>query len=276
MPFRLWDRIRDWVILSVLLLLAIVMMLAQNDPMLRGMRSVSLEVTSWVEARFARVGHFYRALDENEILRRDNIDLSSQLARSREARLENERLRKLLDFRDGSTQTMVAARIIAKNIFGPDNFLLLDVGRADGIEAAMAVVDEKGILGTVILVSDHYSRVMPYLNTDFHVPGKIQPLQAVGIVSWPGSRYDVLVLENVVKTEPVEPGQLVVTSSSSVFFPPGYPIGRVDSVAKRPGENLLEIHLSPASPLNTADHAFVILHKPDPERASLEEAQPFR
>ena len=86
---------------------------------------------------------------------------------------------------------------------------------------------------------------------------------------------DVLVLENVVKTEPVEPGQLVVTSSSSVFFPPGYPIGRVDSVAKRPGENLLEIHLSPASPLNTADHAFVILHKPDPERAQME-VQPFQ
>jgi len=275
MPFRLWDRIRDWVILSVLLLSSKVIMLAQNDPMLRGMRSVSLEVTSWVEARFARVGHFYRALDENEILRRDNIDLSSQLARSREARLENERLRKLLHFRDSSAQTMVAARIIDKNIFGPNNFLLLDVGRADGIEAAMAVVDEKGILGTVILVSEHYSRVMPYLNTDFHVPGKIQPLQAVGIVSWPGSRYDVLVLENVVKTELVEPGQLVVTGSS-VFFPPGYPIGRIDSVAKRPGENLLEIHLSPAAPLNTADHAFVILHKPDPERASLEEAQEFR
>ncbi len=270
MPFRLWDRIRDWVVITMLLLSAIVMMLAQNDSMLRGMRGVSLEVTSWVEARFAWVGGFFLALEENEILRRDNIDLSSQLARSREARLENERLQKLLAFRESSTHTMVAARIIAKDIFGPDNFLLLDVGRADGVEAGMAVVDEKGILGTVVLVSTHYSRVMPYLNTDFHVPAKIQPLQAVGMVSWPGSRYDVLVLENVVKTEPVEAGQLVVTSSYSGVFPPGYPIGRVDSVANRPGENLWEIHLSPASPLNTAEHAFVILDKPDPEHAQLE------
>ncbi len=270
MPFRLWDRIRDWVVLTMLLLSAIVMMLAQNDSMLRGMRGVSLEVTSWVEARFAWVGGFFLALEENEILRRDNINLSSQLARSREARLETERLQKLLAFRDSNTHTMVAARIIAKDIFGPDNFLLLDVGRADGVEAGMAVVDEKGILGTVVLVSTHYSRVMPYLNTDFHVPAKVRPLQAVGIVSWPGSRYDVLVLENVVKTEPVEADQLVVTSSYSGVFPPGYPIGRVDSVANRPGENLLEIHLSPASPLNTAEHAFVILDKPDPELAQLE------
>jgi len=270
MPFRLWDRIRDWVVLTLLLLSAIVMMLAQNDSMFRGMRGVSLEVTSWVEARFAWVGGFFGTLEENEILRRDNIDLSSRLARSREARLENERLQKLLAFRQNSPHTMVAARIIAKDIFGPDNFLLLDVGRADGVEAGLAVIDEKGILGTVVLVSTHYSRVMPYLNTDFHVPAKILPLQAIGMVSWPGSRYDVLVLENVVKTEPVEPGQLVVTSNVSVFFPPGYPIGRVDSVANRPGENLLEIHLSPASPLNTAEHAFVILDKPDPERVQLE------
>lgn len=270
MPFRLWDRIRDWAVLTMLLLCAVVMMLAQNAPMLRGMRSVSLEVTSWVEARFAWVGHFFRALDENEILRQDNIDLSSQLARSREARLENERLQSMLGFRAGSSYTMVAARIIAKDIFGPNNFIMLDVGRLDGVDAGMAVVDDQGILGRVVSVSEHYSRVMPYLNTDFHVPAKIQPLQAVGIVSWPGSRYDVLVLENVVKTEPVVPGQLVVTSSYSGVFPPDYPIGQVDSVANRPGENLLEIHLSPASPLNTAHHAFVILSKPDPERARLE------
>ena len=273
MPFRLWDRIRDWVILATLLLSSVVMMLAQNDPMLRGMRGVSLEITSWVEARFAWVGQFFRALDENEVLRRDNIELSSQLARLREARLENERLALALAFQQDSAYQKVAARIITKDIFGQDNSLTLDVGRADGVETGMAVVDEKGILGRVIFVSTHYSRVMPYLNTEFHVPAKIQPLQAVGIISWPGSRSDVLLLENVVKTEPVEAGQRVVTSRASSVFPPGYPVGLIDSVANRPGENLLEIHVRPASPLNTAQHAFVILQKVDPERARLEVQQ---
>ena len=273
MPFRFWDRIRDWVILSALLLSSVVMMLAQNDPMLRGMRGASLEITSWVEARFAWVGQFFRAIDENEVLRRDNIELSSQLARLREARLENERLVSALSFQQDSAYQKVAARIITKDIFGQDNFLTLDVGRADGVETGMAVVDEKGILGRVIFVSTHYSRVMPYLNTEFHVPAKIQPLQAAGIISWPGSRSDVLLLEHVVKTEPVEVGQQVVTSRASSVFPPGYPVGVIDSVANRPGENLLEIHVRPASPLNTAQHAFVILQQVDPERTRLEAQQ---
>ena len=180
MPFRLWDRIRDWVILAALLMGSVVMMLAQNDPMLRGMRGVSLEITSWVEARFAWVGQFSRAIDENEVLRRDNIELSSQLARLREAQIENERLKKLLAFPQDSAYQKVAARIIHKDIFGQENFLTLDVGRVDGVEPGMAVVDEKGILGTVIFVSPHFSRVLPYLNTKFHVPAKIQPLQEIG------------------------------------------------------------------------------------------------
>ena len=95
------------------------------------------------------------------------------------------------------------------------------------------------------------------------------------MISWPGSRSDMLVLENIVKTESVETGQLVVTSWSSSIFPPGYPVGEIDSVANRPGENLLEIHVRPASPLSTAQHAFVILQQPDPEQKQLE-AQPLR
>ncbi len=270
MPFRLWDRIRDWVILAALLLSSVVLMLAQNDPMLRGLRGASLEITSWVEARFAWVGQFFRAIDENEVLRRDNIELSSQLARLREAQLENERLKRLLVFHQDSSYQKIAARIIRKDIYGQENFLTLDVGRADGVAPGMPVVDEKGILGMVVFISEHYSRVLPYLNTEFHVAAKIQPLQADGMISWPGSRPNMLVLENIVKTEPVEKGQLVVTSLSSSIFPPGYLVGEIDSVANRPGENLLEIHVRPASPLSTAQHAFVILQQPDLEQERLE------
>ncbi len=83
----------------------------------------------------------------------------------------------------------------------------------------------------------------------------------------------MLALENVVKTEPVEAGQLVVTSRASSVFPPGYPVGVIISVANRPGENLLEIQVRPASPLSTAQHAFVILQKPDPGQEQLEAQQ---
>lgn len=271
MPFRLWDRIRDWVVLAVLLVSAVGVMLFENEPLLRGMRAGALDATSWVEARFAWVGRFSRALDENEILRRDNIDLSSELARLREARLENERLRRLIAFRDSTDHPMVGARIVSKDLFEGENLLTLDVGRADCVDVDMAVLDERGILGKVIFVSENYSRVLPYKNTSFRVPAKVQEIGAVGIARWPGTQDDLLSLDHVVKTEPVEKGQLVVTSGFSSVFPAGFPIGRVDSVALRHGRNELDILVRPLAKLGDAEHAFVLIRRPDPERLALEE-----
>ena len=270
MPFRLWDQIRDWVVLAVLLISAVGMMLAQNQPMLRGLRATALETTSWIEARFAWAGHFLRALEENETLRQENIAYSSELARLREARVENERLRSLLAFRDSTEVPMVPARIVAKDLYRQSNLLTLDVGRVDSVQVDMPVVDERGILGKVVFVSEHYSRVMPYLNTNFRVPAKILELGTSGLVSWPGGNQDRLLLELIAKTEPVEAGQLVVTSEFSGVFPRGYPIGTIDTVAVQPGLNELEILLRPAAPLSEAEYAFVLLETPDPEQVELE------
>lgn len=270
MPFRLWDRIRDWVILFTLLASAVGMMLALNLPLLRGLRALALDATSAVEAQFAWVGRFFRALDENEVLLEENIELSSELARLREARSENERLRGLLAFRDTTEYPLLTARVVSKDLFGQENYLTIDAGANDSVEVGMAVVDERGILGKVVLVSNNYSRVMPYLNTDFRVPAAIQEIQAAGILRWPGDHYDRLLLEHIAKTQPVQKGQLVVTSGVSGVFPPSYVIGTIDSIASQPARNAYDIYVKPAAPLSSAAYAFVVLTHPDPERLELE------
>ena len=242
--------------------------------MLRGMRVVSLDITSRVETRLAWVGQYIRAIDENEALRRHNIALSGQLARLREADQQIQLLTSALAFQTDSIYMTIAARIISKDIFGQTNFATLDVGRNHGVEVDMAVITEHGILGRVIFVSDRYCRILPVLSTDFRVPAHINKIQAEGIVSWPGVRADRLLLENIAKTEAVEIGDLVVTSRASGIFPPDYAIGSIVSVVNRPGENLLDIYVEPAASISTATHAFVILRQQDEERATLEAKRP--
>jgi rod shape-determining protein MreC len=273
MNANLWEQIRDWVLLAVLLLAALVTMLTQNQPLVRSLRAETLQWTAQVESSFAWMGRYFRALEENDALRRRNIELSSEVARSRAARLRNRELERLLTMRDSSTASLVPARIVTKDIAQQENFLTLDVGRADSVAPDMPVVHETGIVGTVVLVSEHYSRVMSFLNTKFRVPAEIQSLGAEGIVRWDGEVINRLVMEHVVKTEPVETGQMVVTSGHSGIFPPGRRIGRVDSVAARPGRNELLVYLKPSVSLYTIKHAFVLRRQPAPERQSLE-AQP--
>lgn len=271
MYIRLWDRLRDWVLLAVLLAVALVLLLAFNTPVVRGLRATALEGTAWVESHFAWAGGYFRALDENELLREENIILSSEVARSREAQLENERLRRLLGFRDTTALPLHPARIVAKDITR-NSYLILNAGRRDSVAVGMPVIDERGVLGKVVLVSEHYSKVMPYLHNGFRLPVKVQPSQASGILRWDGERRDRLVIDFIVKTERVEKGQLVVTSGYSGIFPAGLPVGLVDSVSARAGRNELGIQVTPASPLSAAEYAFVLLMKPDPERLQLAEA----
>jgi len=270
---RLMDlrsEILDWVLLLALLLLAVAAMLTQNRALNRALQAQTLEVTAEVESGFAWMGRYLRVLEENEELRRRNIELSSQVARTRSVRSQNRELRDLLEIRDSSDARLRAARIVTKDIFRQENYLTLDVGRTDGVEEGMPVVHGNGIIGTVMLVSDEYARVMPFLNTDFRVPAQILPLQTEGIVRWDGERPDRLLLEHIVKTEPVEPGQQVVTSGHSDVFPAGRAIGTVDSVAVRPGRSEMLIYLRPAVSIYEIGHAFVILRTPDPEREALD------
>jgi rod shape-determining protein MreC len=269
MNIRQWAQIRDWVLLVGLLTVSSIVMFTQNTAILRALRAASLEWTAGVEARLSWVGRYVRALEENDALRRENIQLSSQLARSREAQQENDRLRRLLDFRAETIHRLAPARIVEKEIADQRNFLTLNVGRAQGVGVGMGVVDDRGILGKVELVSEHYSLVMSYLNMDFRVPAKLQSSNAMGIVRWEGTLRDQLLMEHVIKTEQVAVGDLVVSSGYSGVFPPGYPIGIVESFERQPGKNQLSIYLRPSSSIDTGDHAFVVLETPDPERTSL-------
>ncbi len=268
-------HIRDGLLLGGLLLIAGLIMLTANQGVVRSMQIGAMEATSWVEAIYARAVQNFNAISENNVLREQNIRLSSQLARSREALVENERLQRLIEYRAAAPYKLLPAHIVNKDITGQWNYFTLNVGEADSVENHMAVVNEHGVLGYTALVGKQYSKVISYINTEVYIPAKILPSQAYGIVRWDGVRTDRLHIESVVKNEPVETGQLVVTAGYSGIFPAGLLIGSIDSIAVRPGRYDLNIFIRPAASISTARHVFVVQDRPDPERIEFER-QPIR
>jgi rod shape-determining protein MreC len=258
------------VILTGLVFLSVSTLVSRNDTMVVGLRSISLQVAGNMERRLSWIGDYISALEENSQLRSQNVQLSSQVARSREAVLENLQLRELLALEDSLDYPTLATKIISKDVNRQQNLITLDAGSRDGVAVGMAVIDEDGILGRIVLVSEDYSRAMSILHTDFRVPARVEPGRAEGIVKWDGTDARYITLEHVLKTDPVEKGQLVVTSASSGSFQPGYPVGIVDSVARLPGRNEYSIRLSPSANYFAADYVFVVLQLPSNEQRNLE------
>ncbi len=262
---RMWEQVRDWALVGSLLLISVIVLLTSNEPMLRGLRARSLEITSAVENVFSGLGRYVRALEENEALRTQNVELSNNVALMRASQAENERLRELLALSDSSQFDMVAARVVSKDITQERNTLVLDVGSIDGIETDMAVIDSRGIIGKVIFVSLNYSKVMTYLNADFFAPVKVYPSNSDGIISWDGIRFDRLALNHIVLSANIQRGDAVVTSDQSAIFQKGYPVGVVDSVFSESGVSTWTVFVTPTASLDDATHVFVVKTRPEPE-----------
>ncbi len=267
---HLWAQARDFVLLAALLIVSLIVLFSQNGPLFRSARALSLEATAPVDGAFSYADRYTQAVAENDELRADNIALAAEVARLREARSENERLRALVAFRDSVDYTMVPARVVGKDITKQENLLTLNVGARDSVRVGMAVIDERGIIGKVVLTSPDYALVMPHQNTNFRVPAKIDLLNRDGVVRWDGSATDRLLMEYVTKTEPVVRSQLIVTSGFSGTFPAGIPVGTVDSVYAATGRNDLVIYLKPSAPVSSVDYVYVLLDRISPERQELE------
>ena len=267
----IWDRIRDWVLLIGLLTFSLTLLMQKNEPMFRAFRSVSISFSASVEGYFSNINDFFRASEENDDLRNANITLSSQLARLREAQIENTRLRQLLGFRATQQYRLLSARIVRKDITRQENLLTIDVGEIEGIKIGMPFIDDRGILGKVIFAGRHHAVVQPYLNTKFRAPAKIQGTQASGIVRWEGSETDEILLQHIVKTENPQIGSLIVTNGFSDVFPAGFPIGHISRVEERRGRNDLLVYLTPTALIDNAEHGFIIIRQTDPERNALEQ-----
>jgi rod shape-determining protein MreC len=277
--FRRWENVRDYAILALLLLVSLSFLLAKDYQAYRAARALSLEVSGPVDALFAQTGRYSRALQENTALRAETVQLATEVARLRAARRENESLRALVGFRDTLETGILPARVVSKDIARQENSLRINVGSSDGVRPGMPVMNERGLVGQVVLTSNNYSVVMSHQNTRFNVPAQIAELGRDGIVRWDGEQFDRLRMDYIVKTEPVEHGMLVTTSLVSANYPPGVPIGRVDSFFVARGQNHLVIYLDPSAPLSTVDLVYVVLSAPDEELLALEDveiAQPRR
>ncbi len=261
---QVWVRIREWLLLIVLVVSSLLVMINHNQAMVKALKRVSLQLTSSVESRFAWTGKYLRALNDNEELRRDNIKLASQLALLREAAEQNTELHSLLGTRESTPYPLLAARVVNRDVTRQKNTFTIDKGKEDGLQEGMAVVNDKGILGKIVLTSNAFSIVQSYLNVDFRVPVAIQSSRTWGIVRWEDVRRDLLVLDYISKTEEVNKGDLVVTSSSDVF-PPGIPVGRIDSAHVKAGQNDWHIYIKPTAPIQKADYVFIIMEILAPE-----------
>ena len=122
---------------------------------------------------------------------------------------------------------LVPAKVVGSTLDRQDNLMTIDKGSADGIEPDMGVVSGLGVVGVTFLVGDHYSVVMPVINTKTRISCVIRGRGYFGYLQWDGKESGIAYLEDVPRHARFKKGDWVETNGYSSIFPPGVMVGKI-------------------------------------------------
>jgi len=266
---RRFNEIRDYFLTAIILIIAVFLMTSRHEGSLQNTRTFSLTLLSYLEQPLAQVRIYRQAIATNSYLHRQNILLQDELSRLRSVRQQNEILRSLLNLREGSSHSMIPVSVVAKELRSVNTFITVNAGTLKGARVGMPVINSDGLVGTVILVNENFSQVLPYNNSLFRVSAQIENSRASGIVSGQPDSGRTLLLQYVPETIRVNIGEVVLTSGFSNQYTAGIPIGAVMSVETNTGQNTLQVYIQAFTELNTLTEAFLVDFEPDTSMNSL-------
>lgn len=180
--------------------------------------------------RFNKTGEI---IDENEKLKRQLADEKVENLLIVNYKYENERLRKLLNFKEQREFETTGAEVIG---FGPskwENKIMINKGKEDGLKEGMTVVTYEGaFLGQIDYISNDSAQVKLLNDSDFVVAGIVERSEsrAIGLVKGELNDDDYNVMDNLSWEADIKKDDVILSSGLSNNFPEGLRIGKVIEV----------------------------------------------
>ena len=205
------------------------------------------------------------AREENEALKGQLAGLEIRLQEQRALAARTVRLQELLELQQAAELPTVAAEVIGGNPNPMPGIreITINRGTADGVQAGMAVMAPRGIVGRVIgQPAARAARVQLLIDRYAAAGALTERTRAGGMVV--GREEDPpLAMELVSNLQDVKPGDLVVTSGIDGIYPKGYAIGWVEGAED--GRGLYQtIAVRPAVDFSSLEEVLVVLVPPRP------------
>ena len=195
-------------------------------------------------------------------VRQENIKLKEEIQNLRqgkfelaEAGIQNQRLKKLLNFKESPSYPIVSANVIggSPSILRSD-VIIVDRGTRDGIAQGMPVASLDGIVGRVLTAGDRSSEVLLITDPVSAVDAFIHRTRVRGIVKGTG---DGCTMEYIEQNSDISEGDKVISSGKEGFFPKGVIIGTVTGIETK--GSFISAQVSPFVDLDSLEEVVIIL-----------------
>ena len=202
--------------------------------------------------------------DENESLKRQLADAQIELQRQRALADRSRGFQRLLELRDQSKLTTVAAEVIAGGATPDFRTITIDRGSNDGVRRDRAVIAPDGVVGRVVVPSARAAKVQLLIDRNAAAGVIVERSRAQGLVI--GGGDERLQMEYVSEAADIVVGDVVMTSGIDGIYPKGFLIGHVETVEKN-GPSYKRIIVKPVVDFRALEEVLVVI-SPSPGRDS--------
>jgi rod shape-determining protein MreC len=168
-------------------------------------------------------------LNTNKALRNKMLLLESDITLLDQYKEENERLRKLLGSPFVRDERKVVTEVMAVDSSTYQDQVVIDKGLVDGVYVGQPVINDKGIVGQVVTVSAHNSRVLLITDPNAAIPVQVIRNDIRVIASGSGESKRIQ-LQHIPSNTDIIQGDLLVSSGLGGVYPEGYPVAYISEV----------------------------------------------
>jgi len=237
--------------------LSLLIIASNTNPLMVMVRGMVLESSAylyvpikWIETIFA-IEKDYRDLQQR------HIKAQIELNKSRTLLNENQRLRKMLGFKNEKQFNVIPANVLSDIGSQTMNSLTVDQGSEDGVTLLSGVVDSQAqLVGKVVAISPHTALVQLVNDKNFRVSVREMRSRDVGILSY--TLKTGYVIQDVPKNAEVIAGDSVLTSGFRDIFPENIFVGWVSAISPVVEDYVKSVRVDLAADFNRIEEVFIL------------------
>jgi rod shape-determining protein MreC len=201
---------------------------------------------------------------ENVMLKQKIAELQKENSQMKEMAIANERLQRLLQFREKISPSAIAAEVIGQDPSSWFKSVTINKGETNGVKKGMAVISPEGVVGQILKTAPYHSTVLLITDYNSALDSIIQRTRAKAIVEGIGENR--CQLKYLLRSEDVMIGDVVVTSGLGGNFPKGLMVGEIRKVDKKEHGIFQYAEIVPNVDLTRVEEVLVIAESPRPQQ----------
>ena len=213
-----------------------------------------LSATRWLSETLATRN---RLQEDNQRLQKEILLLQVEQQKLTALEAENRRLRDLLDSSFKIGERVLIAELVAVDLDPYRQQVVINKGSNSGVYEGQPVLDANAVMGQVTHINRFTATVLLISDARHALPVQVNRngLRTLAVGT---GQINELELPHLPNNADIEEGDLLVTSGLGGRFPPGYPVAKVTSVMREPGEPFARVEARPSAHLERAREAMLV------------------